>query len=453
MLNRFSRHLSEAHILEETGVSWQVKAILTVTLLGTLFLLWLTATIHVNEAVKASGEFLPIQGVQRVYPPEGGIVTEILAVNGQIVDKGVVLVRLKNAMTDAEAKQAEARLMGLKARAIRQDAFLKGIEPDFSAISEKYSDVVREQRAFLETQNQVRQKSLWVFDTQIQQKRTEIELATQNLRNMEKSVAVNADLMELQENLGKKNLVSRLSQLESKRVYLDSTGKSRTLRVQIQQNQSALEEVLAKRSHYEKELANQANQELGTIRNEIMQVETLLERLRDRRHNLDVLAPIHGRVQDTRVRTVGGVFNSRDVLMEIVPLADDLQLALQITPKDVGFVHPGQSVAIRVSSYDFSRFGGVSGRLVAVSPFTQSNQEGTFSYKGIVKPDQPFIGDPKAGLAILPGMKADADIISGSRSILSYILNPLTRPERTISFWEGLKTIWQTLKSHFSVHS
>lgn len=448
--NRFSRHLSEAQILEETGISWQVKAILVLTLGVTLALLWLTATLTVHEAVKADGEFLPIHGVQRIHPPEGGIVTEIQAVNGQIVEQGALLVRLKNAVTDAEERQIEARLMGLKARAIRLEAFIQGKEADFSAIPVKYAELVREQRALLETQNQVRQKSLWVYDTQIQQKRTEIELSTQNLRNMEKNVAVNADLMELQENLGKKKLVSRLSQLESQRVYLDSSGKSKTLLALIKQNQGALEEVQAKKNLYEKELHNQANQELGTIHNEISQVKTLLERQSDRKQNLDVLSPIRGRVQDSRVHTLGAVFNSRDVLMEVVPLSDDLQLALSIAPKDVGFVHPGQEVAIRVGSYDFSRFGGIGGRLISISPFTQMDPNGNVSYKGIVTPDRAYIGDPGAGHAILPGMKANADIISGSRSILSYILNPLTRPERHISTMDGLMSIWHTLKNHFA---
>ncbi|MBF0191189.1 MAG: HlyD family type I secretion periplasmic adaptor subunit [Magnetococcales bacterium] len=448
--NRFSRHLSEAHILEETGVSWQVKAILAGTLFLTVLLLWMTATVQVNEAVKAAGEFLPIHGVQRIHPPEGGIVTGIHAVNGQVVSKGALLVRLKNSVTDAEERQVEARLMGLKARAIRQEAFLKGTEPDFSEIPARYADVVREQRALLDTQNQVRQKSLWVFETQIQQKRTEIELATQNLRNMEKSVAVNADLMALQENLGKKKLVSRLSQLESRRVYLESEGKGKTLLVQIKQNQGALEEVLAKKGVYEKELRNQANQELGTIQNEISQVKTLLERQMDRKHNLDVHAPIDGRVQDSRVWTLGSVFNPRDVLMEIVPLTDDLQLALNIAPKDMGYVRTGQEVSIRVTSYEFSRFGGVEGRLMSISPFTRMDPDGNVSYQGIVKPARAFVGDPAEGRAILPGMKADVDIISGRRSILSYILNPLTRPERHVSTLDGFVSIWQTLKGHFS---
>ncbi|MEO5347379.1 MAG: HlyD family type I secretion periplasmic adaptor subunit [Magnetococcus sp. YQC-9] len=448
--NRFSRHLTEAQILEETGVSGAIKLTLTATLVVTAFLLFLSAYIHANEAVKTQGEFLPSQGVQRIHPPEAGIVTEIAAVNGQNVRKGDLLVRLKNAVAEAEGRQVEARLMGLKARAIRLEAFLARLPADFSPIPGKYADLVREQRALLDTQNQVREKSLWVFDSQIQQKKSDIELAKQNLRNMEKSAEVDADLLELKENLGKKNLVSRLSQLESRRAYVDSEGKTRTLRVQIKQNESALEEALAKKSGYERELRNQASQELGGVQNEISQVKTLLERLLDRRNNLDVFAPINGRVQDSRVTTLGGVFNPRDILMEIVPEDDELQLAVNIQPKDIGYVHAGQTVNIQVTSYDFSRFGGVGGRLISISPFTQMDKDGTAFYKGIIKPDRAHIGEAGAGHAIVAGMKAKADIISGNRSILSYILNPLTRPERHGSIFDGFSALGRSLKQLFS---
>lgn len=447
--NRFSRHLTEAQILEETGVSWTVKLTLAVTILVTCFLLWLSALITVNEAVRASGEFLPQQGVQSIQSPDGGIVTEILVNNGQTVEKGTLLLRINNAVMDSEQRQVEVRLMVLQARAIRQEAFLNGTEADFSAIPNKYADIVAQQRAFLQTQNQVRQQGLWVFDTQISQKQSELELATQNLRTIEKNVKVNADLLVLQENLGKKKLVSHLSQLESKRTYLESIGKEKTLKSQIKQNQSALEEVREKKNVYAKELLNQANQELGTINNELSQVKTLSERMQNRTHNLDIYAPIHGQIQDSKVHTLGSVFNSRDVLMKIVPSEANLQLELQITPKDVGYVKPGQTVSIQVTSYDYNRLGGVTGKVISISPFTQLDVEKKVTYKGIVKLDSVFVGDPKLGNTIVPGMKAKADIISGSRSILSYILNPLTRPDNKNASMDDLKRILNSLTSLF----
>ncbi|MBF0180984.1 MAG: HlyD family type I secretion periplasmic adaptor subunit [Magnetococcales bacterium] len=445
--NRFSRHLTEAQILEESGISWSVKLILAGTILFTFLLLWLSAVVTVNEAVKATGEFQPSHGVQHIFPPEGGIVTAILVTNGQHVETGALLLRLGNATTDAEQGQAEANLITLRARTIRLEAFLDRTEPDFSTIPEKFAGVVHEQRALLATQNQVRKDSLQVFEEQLKQKRSEIELATQNLRTMEKTVRVNADLLALQESLGKKQLVSRMSQLEAERTHVESQGKASTLREQIRQSQGALEEVLARQRAYEEELRKQAGQELGTIRNDISQVEKLLERLSDRTRNLEIRSPIQGTVQDSRVRMVGSVFNSRDLLMDIVPDASDLQLELQILNKDIGYVRVGQKVEIQVGSYDFNRFGGITGRLISLSPFTRTDMEQNIVYKGIVKPDATHVGDPREGRVILSGMKARGDIISGSRSILAYIVNPLTRPDRKGANPREFASIWVSLKT------
>ncbi|MBF0295575.1 MAG: HlyD family type I secretion periplasmic adaptor subunit [Magnetococcales bacterium] len=446
--NRFSRHLTEAQILEESGISWSVKLILTGTILFTFLLLWLSGVVTVNEAVKATGEFQPAHGVQHIIPPEGGIVTEILVTNGQHVAAGALLLRLGNAATDAEQRQAEANLFTLRARAIRQEAFLSRSEPDFSAIPEKFAGVVREQRALLATQNQARQDSLQVFEEQFKQKRSEIELATQNLRTMEKTVRVNGDLLALQENLGRKQLVSRMSQLEAERTHVESLGKATTLREQIRQSQGALEEVLAKQRAYEEELRKQAGQELGIIRNDISQAESLLDRLSDRTRNLEIRSPIRGTVQDSRVRMVGAVFSSRDLLMDIVPDASDLQLELQILNKDIGYVRVGQKVEIQVGSYDFNRFGGITGQLVSLSPFTRTDAEKNIVYQGIVKPDATHVGDPRDGRVILPGMKARGDIVSGSRSLFAYIVNPLTRPDRKGTNLQEFAAVWLSLKAY-----
>ncbi len=447
--NRFSRHLTEAQILEENGISWLVKLLMSLTICITLVLIWLASSITVNEAVKANGEFLPIQGVQRIHPPEGGIVTEILVKNGQNVTQGQLLIRLSNAIAQSDKKQTEARLMGLKVRAIRQEAFLNEKEADFSAIPQQFAHLIKEQHALLTAQNAAKQKGINVFEMQIKQKQIEIELANLNLRTMEGTTNINADLLKLQEKLGKKQLVSRLSQLEAKRVYLETLGKSKTLKSQITQSQSSLQEVEKKKKLFIEELTNQANVELGTINSDISQVENLLERLTNRTENLDIYAPIYGKVQNSQVQTVGAIFSPRDTLLEIVPNDANLQLALEINPKDVGYVKPEQTVAIQVISYDFNRFGGISGQLISVSPFTQLSPDKNVYYKGIVKLDKLFVGDPKLGYAVLPGMKAKADIISGNRSILSYILNPLTRPERKTSTIDAFQETWYALKSFF----
>ncbi|MBF0448270.1 MAG: HlyD family type I secretion periplasmic adaptor subunit [Magnetococcales bacterium] len=447
--NKFSRYLPEANILEETGVSLRILLLLFGTILLTVFFLLLASTTTVNEAIKTEGQILPLKGVIQVQPSEGGIIHKIQARDGQLVKKGDLLITLSNPLTSSSQKQVEARLMSLFARSIRQEAFLKGVIPDFSGIPDSYSDMVREQRTLLDTQNQALEQSLSVFDFQISQKQSELELIRQNRQNMEKQAQVDSTLLSLQESLGKKNLVSRMSQLDAKRVQLTSEGKLLSLTNQMKQVEISLQEVVEKKNKFKKEVFQKTAQELGEINNDISQMRTKMEQMNNRSQSLSVRSPIDGWVQNSQANTIGGVFKSGDVVMEIVPAQEDLHLELRIKPKDVGFVKPGQSVSIRVSSYDASQFGSVSGKMISISPFTQMDMDKTVFYKGIVRLDSRFVGDPEQGRVLLPGMMAEADVISGSRSILTYIIKPLLKSNKEIPVLLGLQTIRQELSEMF----
>ncbi|MBF0455931.1 MAG: HlyD family type I secretion periplasmic adaptor subunit [Magnetococcales bacterium] len=447
--NNFSRYLPEANILEETGVSSKILLLLLGTVLLTAFLFILASATTVDEAIKSRGQILPQKGVIQVQPSEGGVIEAIHVQNGQRVNRGSLLITLNNAKTSSEQKQVEARLMSLIAKSIRLEAFIKETPADFSGIPEAYADLVREQRSLLKTQNQALKQSLSVYDKQIDQRQSEIELTRQNLNNIEATNRVNATLLSLQEDLGKKNLSSRMSQLDAKRVHLTSEGKKMGLISQYKQVKLALREVKEKKKRFKEMALEQASRELSEINNEINQSRTQLERMNDRKRNLFIRAPIAGWIQNTQVHTIGGVFRSGDIMMEVVPAHADLHLELEIKPQDVGFVKPGQKVAVKVSSYSAEQYGKISGKMVSISPFTQMGSDGSFIYKGIVKLDSRFVGDPKEGRLILPGMTAEADVISGNRSILTYIIKPLIKSSRHVPVSEGLGNISRELSGMF----
>lgn len=447
--NKFSRHLPGANILEETGVSFTIILLVVGMILLSIFLLLLASTTIVNEAIKAQGQILPLQGVIQIQPSEGGSIKRIHVQDGQLVKKGALLVSLNNSTTNADQKQVQARLMSLIAKAIRQQAFLKNEYADFSGISANYQDVIDEQRTLLKNQKQALQQSLLVFDQQINQKLSEIELNLQNLKNMRSQEQVNESLFTLKQELGTKKLVSRMSQLDAKRVHLATRGKRLALTSQLKQAQISLQEVKERKNRFKEQIQQQAAEELGQINDEISQTRTMLERLNNRRQNLFVRAPISGWVQNSKVQTIGGVFKSGDMMMEIVPSDADLQLELRIEPKDMGFVKPGQKVAIQVTSYAAEKFGKLTGEIVSVSPFTQMHTDRTFFYKGIVKLNSSFVGNPEDGRMVLPGMTVEADIISGNRSILNYIIKPLLKTSRDVAIVDSLETIHRELKGIF----
>ncbi|MBF0425930.1 MAG: HlyD family type I secretion periplasmic adaptor subunit [Magnetococcales bacterium] len=425
---KLTHYLTEALILEEGGLPWKFRFAMLASVAVFMLAVFTSSVIQVNEAVMARGQFRPRSFVHKVQPAEGGIVDEILVQEGDLVAKGALLMRLKNTTTTTNQEQTETRLASLLARSARLTAFISGTQPDFSGIDAKYKDVVQDQAALLRSQSRSRQAGNWVFVTQEEQKRAEIAQAEEEIKNARSRGEVNESLLTLQEKLAKKQLVSRMTQLEAKRTLLNSEGEIRALQVRINKARSSLQEVILKHQAFEQDLMTQANQELGEVNNDIAQTQEALNKLVDRRKRLDVFAPVSGRVQNMRFRSIGSVVGVGDLLLQVIPADDDLTLEVNIAPKDVGFVHPGQPVVMRVGSFDFDRFGTVEGDLIAVSPFTYMDTDKQVYYRGTVQPRSRTVGRSGQQYFILPGMWADVEVITGGRSLLDYLLKPILSP-------------------------
>ncbi|MBF0423730.1 MAG: HlyD family type I secretion periplasmic adaptor subunit, partial [Magnetococcales bacterium] len=242
---------------------------------------------------------------------------------------------------------------------------------------------------------------------------------------------VNESLLSLQSRLAQKNLVPRLTQMETQRTALNSTGEIRSLEIRLNKARAALREISAKREAFTADLMAQTQKELGEVNNDIAQTREALHKLNDSEKRLRILAPVEGRVQNLRFRSKGAVVAAGDLLLQIIPMDDELALEMNISPKDIGFVRVGLPVVMRVTSFDFDRYGTVSGRLTAISPFTYMDTDKQAYYKGVVQPESRVIGRSGQQYFILPGMGAEAEIITGSRSLLDYLLKPLLSPLET----------------------
>ena len=160
---------------------------------------------------------------------------------------------------------------------------------------------------------------------------------------------------------------------------------------------------------------------------ELAQVEQALANLTDRVERLDVRSPVRGIVTSLRTLTISSVIQPGEVLMEIVPIGDELVVEAKVSPNDIGHVEPGQSADVRVSSYDFSRFGAVSGTVRQISATTFVDEQLMPYYRAVIALDQDFVGDVDGVNPIIPGMTVQADIKTGSKSILDYLLRPVYR--------------------------
>jgi adhesin transport system membrane fusion protein len=167
--------------------------------------------------------------------------------------------------------------------------------------------------------------------------------------------------------------------------------------------------------------------ELNEVRTELSKIQSTGKALEDRVSRTLVTSPVRGIVKQLLVNTIGGVIQPGSDLVEIVPLDDKLLVEARIRPQDIAFLHPGQKVVVKFSAYDYTIYGGLKGKLEQISADTITDEEGNSFYLIKLRTDKSHLGTAEHPLLIIPGMVASVDIITGKKSILSYLLKPIIR--------------------------
>ena len=142
-------------------------------------------------------------------------------------------------------------------------------------------------------------------------------------------------------------------------------------------------------------------------------------------NRLEVRAPTNGVVKGLEVNTIGGVIRPGSRLMEIVPSGGELFAEVKVSPNDIGHIKIGYPVIIKVTSYDFSRYGSIDGKVTGLSATTFTNEQGQSFYKGVISLGKNYVGNVEGRNVILPGMIVNVDIITGTKSLLAYFLKPI----------------------------
>lgn len=147
----------------------------------------------------------------------------------------------------------------------------------------------------------------------------------------------------------------------------------------------------------------------------------------DKVRRTEVRSPVYGTVKRLLVNTLGGVIQPGMDLVEIVPLEDTLLIEAEIRPSDIAFMRPGQDANVKITAYDFASYGGLAAELEHISADTIVNDAGESFYRILVRTRTNHLGTVEDPLPIIPGMIAEVDIMTGSKTVLDYILNPINR--------------------------
>jgi len=422
---RQTRFLAQSVILEEGGSSGLIRgAMVTICVVICLFVVWSMVT-NVDEVAVTSGEVIPSGQLQAIQHLEGGIVKQILIEEGQLVEKGQVMVRLDETAAITELQKLEARRAGLEIRSERLRAIGTGGVPDWSKVGNRYPNMIRDQQRIYEGSLEAFFSRQETIRKQIEQRRAELELLVEREQTLIRSAEIFADELEVREKLYAEGLTSKLAYLDAKRQLNTARGELSDLLSERERASEAIKESQSRLDEIETEAREQALAELSESANELIQVEEALVEARDRVRRLEIVAPVRGIIKGLLVHTVGGVVPPGEIIAEVVPLDKELVVEAKIQPRDVGHVRIGQPVTVKVTTYDFARFGGITGELRDVSASTFLDEQGEPYYKGIIELDRNYVGRDETQNRVMPGMTVQADIKTGKKTLFEYLLKPV----------------------------
>lgn len=369
---------------------------------GTLLVLWLILTVlvaggvwaslaQVEEIVKAEGKVIPAGREQVIQSLDGGILGALNVHEGEIVEKGQVLLRLDATQARSAWQETSSKVAGLEGSVARLHAEAYATALVFPESLKAWPSIIRDEtKAY-----QARKKAV---DDGVAVLRRSLQLS-------EKEIGMSAPLVA-------QGLMSEVELLRMRRQAND-------LRLQITERQNRYR--------------SEANAELVKLESELAQTKKNTQAKEDLFQRTTLVAPTRGVVKNIRLTTPGGVIPQGTDIMSLIPLEDELIVEAKVRPEDVAFLHPGLPVTVKLTAYDYAIYGGLAGTLTYISADTlEENPRGgaqkeTTYYRIRVHAKRSVLTAGGQDHPIIPGMTAAVEIKTGKKTILSYLLKPVLK--------------------------
>lgn len=391
LLNDLHAALQEEKHTGLFAVIWLLGAFLIV------FIIWSYFS-KIEEVTRGQGTIIPNSREQIIQSLDPGILDQMMVKEGDLVEKGQVLLKLDDTRSSAILRETKAKVDNLEAIATRLKAEISG-------------------------------KPL-VFPNDIPQEMKEREMGVYQA----KKDALNEALKTLRES---KALLDSEIALTEPMVNKGAVSQVELLRMKRSANDMALQ--ISEREH---KYITDASNELVRIQGDLDQAKENLAARADPVERSLLRAPLKGIVKNIRVNTIGGVISAGQDIMEIVPVEDNLLVEAYINPKDVAYIRPGMKAIVKLTAYDYAIYGGLDGVVTLLSPSTLQdkrqasdlnlNPNNSF-YRVLVRTTGSHLTDKNGSeLPVLPGMIATVDIKTGEKTIFQYLIKPITRMKQAL---------------------
>ncbi len=396
-----------------------------------LAIIWAIFT-QLDEVTRGEGKVIPSGKVQVIQNLEGGIVEDILVEEGQIVNKGQVILRMRNVQASSEYSSNRKRYLGILASVVRLNAESKGLEPDFpeTLIKEAPEAVQAEKNAFKANKESVKnQKS--VLEQQLKQRGQEVTELKKRISDLSRIIRLTKDEQAMIKPAVERGAAPKIELIQLERQMAEQQSEINGLRLALPRTESSVKEAEERMAEQDSAFRANAQHELTEKKVELDSLKEVLSAYKDRKERTEVKSPVYGTIKDIKVNTIGGVIRPGDGIMEVVPLEDKLLVEAKVRPADIAFIHPGQKAVVKITAYDYSIYGGLDGEIVDISADTIIDEEGDSFYRVKIRTLETSLNYAGKEHKIIPGMTTSVDILTGKKSIKDYIVKPFVKASKT----------------------
>jgi len=389
-----------------------------------------------DQVTRGEAKVVPSSSTQLIQSAEGGIIKDLKVREGDIVEPGQMLVEMDNTTVSTDVNELQQRYWAGLAASERMQAELEGKKPDEIVfdpdLMAKAPEVAEAERAQAFIRQQQLNSQLQTLQDTIEQKQQDLRAIDVKVSTAQASLAIAQKRADLLYKVFKSGAGSEADYLQAQQTAQANLTDIANAEASRPGSQAALREAQSQVKQKIAETNGDTATQLAKTRADLASTKQLLAGSNTKLGHQVLRSPVHGTVKEIKMKTVGGVAQPAQEIMEIVPIEDTLLIEAQIRPQDRGFIAPDQPAKIKITAYDYSIYGGLEGKVEEISADAIENEKKETFFRVRLRTDKNYLlGKQGEQLPIIPGMTASVDILTGKRTVLEYLLKPILKARQT----------------------
>ncbi|MDE1902090.1 MAG: HlyD family type I secretion periplasmic adaptor subunit [Alphaproteobacteria bacterium] len=415
---------SRAHAHQSGGMEGPRLFLIAIAVLVAVLIVWASLA-PVDRVVRVEGAVIPAGHSQQIQHLEGGIIASIDTVEGASVKRGDLLMTINDTLANADMTDAKDKLNAARTRVIRLQAETQNKDKvDFPPDLAGLPVATAEQSLFMALRQKL-DEEIAVHQNTIKQRQDDIIQAQQQQSSLTAEMATAQQRLTMEQTMAAQGAASRMEVLDAQSRVQQLKTQIDTTAASIPRFKAAIAEEQARIQTAKASFSSQAHDDLVTALQDVDRYRQAIATTSDRLRRTDIRAPIDGVINHIYINTVGGVVKPGETLIDLTPGSHEILIEAKALPRDRGYLRVGLPAQIRVSAYDSAALGLLRGQVTGVGADSIEDAHGNPYYEVdiLVKSLPPSY----AAHVIVPGMTVTADIVTGRRTILDYLLSPVSK--------------------------